>query len=76
MWGMGSILRDTGAFFMRRSFNDDNVYWETFRQYVNQILTDGDLPIEFFVEGTRSRTGKSLTPKFGKILLFLLLCIR
>lgn len=65
MWGMGSILRNTGAFFMRRSFNDDKVYWETFEQYIHQIVTKGDLPIEFFIEGTRSRSCKSLTPKNG-----------
>lgn len=66
MWGMGSVLRDTGAFFMRRSFNDDNLYWDTFKEYVNVIIAKGEQGMEFFIEGTRSRTGKSLTPKIGK----------
>lgn len=68
MWGMGSMLRDTGAFFMRRSYTKDDLYWDTFRQYIHQLVTKGDLPIEFFIEGTRSRSLKSLTPKLGKLL--------
>ncbi|XP_015837346.2 dihydroxyacetone phosphate acyltransferase isoform X1 [Tribolium castaneum] len=71
MWGMGTVLRDTGAFFMRRSYNDDHLYWTTFKQYVYQLVTKGDLPLEFFIEGTRSRTNKSLTPKYGLILMIL-----
>lgn len=71
MWGMGTVLRDTGAFFMRRSYNDDSLYWTTFKQYVYQLVTKGDLPIEFFIEGTRSRTNKSLMPKYGLILMIL-----
>lgn len=68
---MGTVLRDTGAFFMRRSYNDDYLYWETFKQYIHQITTKGDLPIEFFIEGTRSRSCKSLVPKFGKVATFI-----
>lgn len=64
---MGSVLRDTGAFFMRRSYNNDSLYWTIFRQYISQLITKGDLPLEFFIEGTRSRTAKSLMPKFGKV---------
>lgn len=71
MWGMGKVLRDTGAFFMRRSFNDDSLYWDTFRQYIYQLITEGDLPLEFFIEGTRSRSGKSLIPKYGLLSMVL-----
>jgi glycerone phosphate O-acyltransferase len=71
MWGMGTMLRDTGAFFMRRSYNDDSLYWTTFKQYIYQIVTKGELPVEFFVEGTRSRSNKSLAPKYGLILMIL-----
>ncbi|KAJ8972251.1 hypothetical protein NQ314_000269, partial [Rhamnusium bicolor] len=69
MWGMGSMLRDTGAFFMRRSYNDDGLYWTTFKQYIYQLVTKGDLPIEFFIEGTRSRSNKSLAPKYVSLIL-------
>nr|CAI5869679.1 unnamed protein product [Callosobruchus analis] len=71
MWGMGTMLRDTGAFFMRRSYNDDSLYWTVFKQYIYQLVTRGDLPLEFFIEGTRSRSNKSLMPKFGLISMIL-----
>ncbi|KAL3286293.1 hypothetical protein HHI36_000802 [Cryptolaemus montrouzieri] len=71
MWAMGSILRDTGAFFMRRSYNSDILYWTTFKQYIQQLVTKGDLAIEFFIEGTRSRSNKSLMPKYGLLNMIL-----
>ncbi|XP_045461662.1 dihydroxyacetone phosphate acyltransferase isoform X2 [Harmonia axyridis] len=71
MWAMGSILRDTGAFFMRRSYNNDYLYWTTFKQYINQLVINGELPIEFFIEGTRSRSNKSLMPKYGLLNMIL-----
>jgi glycerone phosphate O-acyltransferase len=67
MWLMGRLLRDSCAFFMRRSFISDKVYWTVFSEYVQKLVTDGDSAIEFFIEGTRSRTAKSLSPRFGKI---------
>ncbi|XP_059838189.1 dihydroxyacetone phosphate acyltransferase [Hypanus sabinus] len=62
---VGEMLRMSGAFFIRRSFGGDRLYWAVFSEYVKTILRNGDAPIEFFVEGTRSRTGKSLMPKLG-----------
>jgi glycerol-3-phosphate O-acyltransferase len=59
----GYIFRRAGAFFMRRSF-DDAVYKEVFRAYVAYLVREG-FTQEFFIEGTRSRTGRSLAPKFG-----------
>eukprot|EP00039_Didymoeca_costata_P024841 m.11664 g.11664 ORF g.11664 m.11664 type:complete len:705 (+) comp4501_c0_seq2:24-2138(+) len=59
------ILRGCGAFFMRRSFKNDRLYWACFSEYVDTLITNGDAPMEFFVEGTRSRTGKSILPKNG-----------
>lgn len=32
---------------------------------MQSIIYNGDAPMEFFVEGTRSRVGKSLHPKLG-----------
>jgi glycerol-3-phosphate O-acyltransferase len=52
---------------MRRSFGNDKLYWTIFSEYVQKLVTDGEAAIEFFIEGTRSRTAKSLMPKFGKI---------
>ncbi|XP_027020878.2 dihydroxyacetone phosphate acyltransferase [Tachysurus fulvidraco] len=62
---VGEMLRMSGAFFIRRSFGGDQLYWAVFSEYVKTILRNGYAPIEFFLEGTRSRTAKSLTPKTG-----------
>lgn len=62
---MGTMLRNAGAFFIRRSFGKDKLYWAVFTEYVHTHLINGDAPVEFFVEGTRSRSGKSLVPKLG-----------
>ncbi|XP_064196438.1 dihydroxyacetone phosphate acyltransferase isoform X1 [Anguilla rostrata] len=62
---IGEMLRMSGAFFIRRSFGGDKLYWAVFSEYVKTMLRNGYAPIEFFLEGTRSRTCKSLTPKLG-----------
>ncbi|KAL0967426.1 hypothetical protein UPYG_G00252060 [Umbra pygmaea] len=62
---IGEMLRMSGAFFIRRSFGGDKLYWAVFSEYVKTMLRNGFAPIEFFLEGTRSRTCKSLTPKTG-----------
>uniref|UniRef100_A0A8C3CNX7 Dihydroxyacetone phosphate acyltransferase n=1 Tax=Cairina moschata TaxID=8855 RepID=A0A8C3CNX7_CAIMO len=62
---VGELLRRAGAFFMRRSFGGNRLYWAVFAEYVKTMLRNGYAPIEFFLEGTRSRTAKTLTPKFG-----------
>lgn len=72
MVGIGEMLRNLGAFFMRRSYNNDKLYWTTFKEYVNQLVQNGNLPIEFFIEGTRSRSNKSIAPKYGKVGLYFL----
>uniref|UniRef100_A0A3B5MYM8 Glyceronephosphate O-acyltransferase n=1 Tax=Xiphophorus couchianus TaxID=32473 RepID=A0A3B5MYM8_9TELE len=62
---VGEMLRMSGAFFIRRSFGGDKLYWTVFSEYVKIMLKNGFAPVEFFLEGTRSRTAKSLTPKLG-----------
>ena len=63
---VGSILRRGGAFFLRRSFKNDELYGEVFSAYVHEVLKRG-FPMEYFVEGGRSRTGRMLQPKAGLI---------
>jgi glycerol-3-phosphate O-acyltransferase len=58
------VFRNSGAFFLRRSFKGDDLYTSLFSEYVQRLVCDWS-PIEFFIEGKRSRTGKSLHPKFG-----------
>lgn len=40
-------------------------YWICFSTYVDTLISNADMPMEFFVEGTRARPGKSLHPKVG-----------
>jgi glycerol-3-phosphate O-acyltransferase len=61
---VNKLLRAAGAFFMRRTFKGDDLYKAIFKQYVTQLSTD-NFNLEFFIEGTRSRTNKVMTPKFG-----------
>ncbi len=60
----GPIFRRLGAFFVKRSFRGDRIYPAVFAQYLKQLVREG-FPIEFFIEGGRSRTGKLLPPKLG-----------
>lgn len=62
---VGGLLRMSGAFFMRRTFGGNKLYWAVFSEYVKTMLRNGYAPVEFFLEGTRSRSAKTLTPKFG-----------
>lgn len=60
----GALARRCGGFFIRRSFRGDRVYAAVLRAYVRRLQRDG-FPQEFFIEGSRSRTGKLLPPKTG-----------
>ncbi|WP_430391722.1 glycerol-3-phosphate 1-O-acyltransferase PlsB [Dyella sp. 20L07] len=62
--GIGPILRRGGAFFMRRSFTGNPLYSVVFKEYMAQLIDRG-VPIEYFVEGGRSRTGRLLAPRGG-----------
>ena len=67
---MGQIFRRCGGFFMRRSFRGLKLYPDVFKQYIKTLVGEG-YTIEFFIEGTRSRTGKMGTLKLG-ILKYLI----
>lgn len=61
---MGKIFRRSGAFFVRRTFKGLNLYAAVLKQYLKTLVNEG-YTIEFFIEGTRSRTGKIIHPKMG-----------
>lgn len=65
---IGTLFRKSGAFFIRRSFKNDRVYGAVLKAYIRMLLRDG-FTQEFFVEGSRSRTGKVLMPKFGMVAM-------
>ena len=63
---IGRILRGGGAFFIRRSFKDNPLYSSVMKAYVDQLVALG-VPLEYFIEGGRSRTGRMLKPKLGML---------
>ena len=67
---MGYVFRRSGAFFLRRSFRGNAVYGEVFSKYIATLLHEG-LPLEFFIEGGRSRTGKMVMPKYGLLSMII-----
>jgi glycerol-3-phosphate O-acyltransferase len=69
-WPLGAFFRTGGAFFLRRTFKGDPLYSKVFAQYIHTLLNEG-FPIEFFIEGGRSRTGKLLGPKLGFLSILL-----
>ncbi len=69
-WPMGHVFRKSGAFFIRRSFRGMQLYPRIFSRYVKALLQEGH-PLEFFIEGGRSRSGKVVFPKAG-LLSFVL----
>ncbi len=66
----GDIFRKSGAFFLRRSFCGNPFYAEVFAKYLEVLIKEG-LPIEFFIEGGRSRTGKMVMPKYGLLSMII-----
>jgi glycerol-3-phosphate O-acyltransferase len=67
---IGSLLRRGGAFFMRRTFKGNPLYTSVFNEYLHTLFTKG-FPVEYFVEGGRSRTGRMLQPKTGMLAITL-----
>jgi glycerol-3-phosphate O-acyltransferase len=61
---IGPLFRRMGAYFLRRNFKGDRIYSAVFRAYVRKLYKEG-FTQEFFIEGGRSRTGKTLPPKTG-----------
>ncbi|HET57025.1 MAG TPA: hypothetical protein ENN35_01110, partial [Deltaproteobacteria bacterium] len=64
IWPLGHIFRRAGAFFLRRTFAGDALYRLVFEKYLKVLIQEGH-PLEFFIEGGRSRTGKMVMPRYG-----------
>lgn len=69
-WPMGPLFRRTGAFFVRRSLSGAVFYTKVLAEYLNLLLEEG-YNVEFFIEGTRSRSGKLLPPRLGALSMLL-----
>ena len=61
---MGNILKNGGLVFIRRAFQDNPIYKAVLRAYIDYLVEHG-LPLFWAIEGTRSRTGKLVPPRFG-----------
>ena len=65
---LGPFLRGAVAFFIRRSFLGNALYTAVLREYMHTLITR-NTPIEYFVEGGRSRSGRLLPPKLGMVAM-------
>jgi glycerol-3-phosphate O-acyltransferase len=63
---LGRFIRKGGAFFLRRSFKGDALYPVVFAKYLGFMMARGH-PLEYFIEGGRSRTGRLLSPRTGML---------
>lgn len=62
--GLGAFARRAGIIFLRRAFQDNEIYKATFRRYIDYLI-EKRFSLLWALEGTRSRTGKLLPPRFG-----------
>ncbi|WP_439100777.1 glycerol-3-phosphate 1-O-acyltransferase [Congregibacter sp.] len=62
--GLGFVARRAGAIFIRRSFQDDLLYKAVLRQYIGYLM-EKRFPLSWAFEGTRSRVGKLMPPRYG-----------
>lgn len=65
---LGPFLRGAVAFFIRRSFRGNALYTAVLREYMHTLITR-NTPIEYFIEGGRSRSGRLLPPKMGMLAM-------
>jgi glycerol-3-phosphate O-acyltransferase len=62
--GLGYMGRRAGAIFIRRSFQDNPLYKLVLRHYLGYLL-EKRFPLSWSFEGTRSRVGKLMPPRYG-----------
>jgi glycerol-3-phosphate O-acyltransferase len=67
---LGPVFRRMGAFFIRRQFGGDRLYSATVEAYIRRLIRDGHT-LEVFIEGGRSRSGKTLKPQLGLLSMVL-----
>jgi 1-acyl-sn-glycerol-3-phosphate acyltransferase len=63
---LGNVLRQMGAFFIRRKIKDDPFYTSILSCYLKNVVAAG-YDIEFFIEGGRSRSGMVRSPRTGML---------
>ncbi|MFP8881329.1 MAG: 1-acyl-sn-glycerol-3-phosphate acyltransferase, partial [Myxococcota bacterium] len=63
---VGPLVRRSGTFFIRRTFKDDPIYKFVLQHYIDYLIAKR-FPLEWYIEGGRSRSGKLLPPRFGML---------
>ncbi|HEY6131682.1 MAG TPA: glycerol-3-phosphate 1-O-acyltransferase [Halioglobus sp.] len=71
--GLGFLLHRAGAIFIRRSFQDNELYKITLRHYIGYLM-EKRFPMNWAFEGTRSRLGKLMPPRYGLLKYVLEAC--
>jgi glycerol-3-phosphate O-acyltransferase len=71
--GLGFLLHRSGTIFIRRSFQDNELYKMTLRHYVGYLMGKR-FPMNWAFEGTRSRLGKLMPPRYGLLKYVLEAC--
>ncbi|HKZ24354.1 MAG TPA: 1-acyl-sn-glycerol-3-phosphate acyltransferase, partial [Acidimicrobiia bacterium] len=61
---VGPLMRRTGVFFIRRSFKDNRLYKAVLKGYLDYLI-EKRFPLEWYLEGGRSRSGRLGAPHFG-----------
>ncbi|XP_072930029.1 dihydroxyacetone phosphate acyltransferase [Epargyreus clarus] len=69
---VGQRMREMCAFYIRRTLVGAPLYAATLRHYVRTVVARHSAPVEFFLEGTRSRSNKSLMPRYGMLSMTLM----
>ncbi len=62
--GLGYFGRRAGGIFIRRTFQDNPLYKLILKHYIGYLM-EKRFPFSWSFEGTRSRVGKLMPPKFG-----------
>ena len=65
------LIKSSGAFFFKRKqYKNSKLYQVIYDKYVELLLKEGN-NLQFFIQGTRSRTGKILEPRFEMLNILL-----
>ena len=62
--GFGFLGRRSATIFIRRTFKDNPLYKLVLRQYIGYLM-EKRFPLSWAFEGTRSRVGKLMPPRYG-----------
>lgn len=62
--GFGFLGRRAAAIFIRRTFRDNPLYKLVLRHYIGYLM-EKRFPLSWAFEGTRSRVGKLMPPRYG-----------